>query len=139
MIMISGAVGGFFSMQRRLQVASNSDTYTTLVSLERGGDMAALLSPLSGAIFAVLLSLIFVAKIVVVSGGIFPNIITPEGNAGISFVDFVSKTYPASGTDTAKLLIWSFIAGFAEQTVPDVLNRITNRSQEGGNGPKNPA
>jgi hypothetical protein len=38
--------------------------------------------------------------------------------------DFLCHTHPVSRTDYAALLIWAFLAGFAEQLVPDTLDRL---------------
>jgi hypothetical protein len=38
-------------------------------------------------------------------------------------IDFLGKTYPASGQDLAKLLFWSFVAGFSERFVPQILDK----------------
>ena len=38
---------------------------------------------------------------------------------------------PKSPTDFAKLLIWCFIAGFAERLIPDALNRLIAQEFEG--------
>lgn len=45
----------------------------------------------------------------------------------VGFLAYAYHTRPEDGTEWAKLLVWSFLAGFAEQLVPDILNRITNR------------
>jgi hypothetical protein len=36
----------------------------------------------------------------------------------------------AGGRDLALWLVWAFIAGFAERLVPDILNRLTDKSQQ---------
>ena len=38
--------------------------------------------------------------------------------------DFLRETGPADGVSYALLIIWSFMAGFAERLVPDMLNRM---------------
>jgi hypothetical protein len=43
--------------------------------------------------------------------------------------DFLRHTGPADGTSYALLIIWSFIAGFAERLVPDTLNRLVTKSE----------
>ena len=43
--------------------------------------------------------------------------------------DFLSKTGPQDGVSFALLMIWSFIAGFAERFVPDTLNRLVAKTE----------
>lgn len=47
----------------------------------------------------------------------------------IDIRDFLKHTGPADGTSYALLIIWSFIAGFAERLVPDTLNRVVTKNQ----------
>lgn len=43
--------------------------------------------------------------------------------------DNLNRTEPASIPDFGKLLVWAFIAGFAERFVPDTLQRLIGKSQ----------
>jgi hypothetical protein len=43
--------------------------------------------------------------------------------------DFLRHTGPADGTSYALLIVWSFIAGFAERLVPDTLNRLVTKNE----------
>ncbi|HEX8558524.1 MAG TPA: hypothetical protein VF668_10495 [Pyrinomonadaceae bacterium] len=52
---------------------------------------------------------------------------TPAPTASLGVRDFLYKSGPAGGEDYALLIIWSFIAGFAERFVPDSLNRLIAR------------
>jgi hypothetical protein len=52
-------------------------------------------------------------------GALFPEI---EGGLLSGFAT------PAPGVDEAKLLAWSFVAGFAEKFVPDRLDRLNRRA-----------
>lgn len=38
------------------------------------------------------------------------------------------ETYPSSGPDLAKLLFWSFVAGFSERFVPQLISNVTTRA-----------
>jgi hypothetical protein len=44
----------------------------------------------------------------------------------IDLATFLRSAGPATGADLAKLTVWSFIAGFAERFVPDVLSRLAS-------------
>ena len=43
--------------------------------------------------------------------------------------DFLKATGPTDGVSFALLIIWSFIAGFAERLVPDTLNRLVAKNE----------
>ena len=39
-------------------------------------------------------------------------------------IDLLTKTYPSTGPDLAKLLFWSFVAGFSERFVPQIITKV---------------
>ena len=43
--------------------------------------------------------------------------------------DAAPGSRPSAASDVAKLIVWSFLAGFAERLVPDALDRIVSQSQ----------
>ena len=43
--------------------------------------------------------------------------------------DFLTGTGPDDGVSFALLMIWSFIAGFAERLVPDTMNRLVTKTE----------
>lgn len=52
---------------------------------------------------------------------------TSAGNV-LQIRDFLRETGPASGVSYSLLIIWSFLAGFAERLVPDTLNRLVQKN-----------
>jgi hypothetical protein len=59
-----------------------------------------------------------------------PTPLTETQKTGILQIkDFLKETGPKDGVQFALLIIWSFIAGFAERLVPDTLNRLVAKNQ----------
>ncbi len=202
-VIFAGVMGAFISMQQRLQAASvEGDVIYNLSTLTHGW-FSIFISPLSGAVFAVILYLFFAGQ--VLSGTVFPTMMTPDasgncvvapptpvptplpspssapsptptpssqaspspeasasataqrspaqqqsptqtptpiatvtpspspspGKKSIELTEFVLCTGPATGVSYALLVIWCFIAGFAERFVPDALGRLVANNQQG--------
>lgn len=190
-VIFSGIMGGCISMLQRIQSAPNEgDALYNLAALSHGWKGISL-SPLYGAIFAMLLYVLFTAGIL--KGAVFPEVETlrevktqtdasassatsspshaqerlgdtppasepttatastqssasatpstvptpstttiaqntqkpPPALRSLPF----SSTAPVDGKAYALLVIWSFIAGFAERLVPDTLNRLVTKNQ----------
>jgi hypothetical protein len=124
MVLLAGSVGGFISIQQRLQQPSTTDPLFKELELAVSG-LDTLVAPVLGAIFATVLYLVFVAHLV--SSDVFPGFAcapTPTGSQPHDLASFVSCTFPQDASAWAKLAIWAFIAGFAERFVPDVLTRL---------------
>jgi hypothetical protein len=130
LVLIMGMLGGFVSTHLRLQSsASQGEAIENLAKLDHGW-LSIFISPVSGAIFAAILYMLFTGAFL--TGNMFPEIATPaeKMKAGLPFGTFATSTGPATGIDFSKLLVWSFIAGFAERFVPDALSRIVATKPE---------
>jgi hypothetical protein len=148
LVVSMGMVGGFVSLQRRIQsVPSTGDPILNIAELSNS-KFSVYLAPVSGAVFAALLYIIFIGGLL--QGPLFPKISSPTGACEkptveqpattgqspgkcaeiVSFAKFVQETAPASGTQFAILLVWSFIAGFAERLVPDTIDRLVSKANE---------
>jgi hypothetical protein len=157
-VALAGIVGGCVSMLQRIQSApTEGDALFNLAALTNGWRGVSL-SPLYGAIFASLLFVLFAAgilegsvfpKIATVGSektqaaattATAPASAAPIATAtptpnetqrvGILQVkDFLKETGPKDGVSFALLMIWSFIAGFAERLVPDTLNRLVAKTE----------
>ena len=81
-----------------------------------------LLRPLYGGIFAIIAYIVLLAGLV--TSALFPAFVYPALPAsGINphyFILFLTDTVPATGPDFAKLLFWSFAAGFTERLIPQI-------------------
>ena len=137
LIVASGILGALTSILRRLQdvatlPAFEKDPVLELTSLSHGrtGIYIALVS---GAVFSLLLYCVF-ASGVIGNGGIFPEFKEVGGVAsgGMDLAYFANHVGPAGYKDYGKVLVWSFISGFAERFVPDVLDRLIRRSEQAG-------
>ena len=89
------------------------------------------ISPLIGAFFAYIVYLIFVGGLV--QGSLFPDFqcisaetSSPEENCHNykNYYSFGQNTRPATNKDMAKLLLWGFIAGFAEGLIPSLIDNM---------------
>ncbi len=131
LVFISGLLGGFVSIQQRLpsirldelKVLSSSWISITLI-------------PINGGIFALVIMLMFAGHII--QGQLFP--VYPDTfpiTDAKSFSSWLEKAYPENGIDIAKLLFWSFVSGFSERFVPQIIRRTSNEAIEEPNS-KNP-
>lgn len=121
-----GLVGGFVSIQQRLAKFGNEE-----LDLLSKSWFQIVLIPVYGGIFAVILYLGFLSKIV--EGPLFPHFVSPPFTDPIPTTEdvrnFFAQTYPSSGGDLAKLLFWSFVAGFSERFVPQILSRAETKDE----------
>jgi len=127
LVMMMGALGGFLSVQQRIaKISTEEDPILTMFQLQRGL-FAVRLAPLTGALCALVLFLIFQAKLL--TGVIFPEM------TGFNF-QLGQIHVPSWTADTkliaefAKMLVWCFVAGFAERFVPDTLDKLIARQEQ---------
>lgn len=122
----TGLVGGFVSIQQRLRKFGNEE-----LDLLSKSWFQIILIPVYGGIFAVVLYLCFLSKIV--EGPLFPHFASPPFAEPVPTTEdvrnFFSQTYPSSGGDLAKLLFWSFVAGFSERFVPQIISRAETKDE----------
>jgi hypothetical protein len=126
-VLYFGIIGGFVSSQRRMQsISSDADPLISVFGLDTAGYYL-WLSPLLGAIFAVILALMFIAG--VLKGAVFPEFYVASAGAtkGLPLFHFTWNTLPKTSEEYAKLLVWAFLAGFAERLVPDSLDRLASK------------
>ena len=75
------------------------------------------------SVFAVIVNLIFISGIV--SGELFPRFYGTD----LSYFDMIQWALsidPQTNADMAKILLWSFVAGFSEKLVPNMVTKIFN-------------
>lgn len=130
-VMLTGALGAFFSALTRLY----SFDELPRVLIERGLTlptahllMYSLIPPVVGTIFALVLYFTFAGHLI--SGELFPNIschepkvVDHESCAKLS--SLLSTDGPDNAIAFAKVIVWSFLAGFAERLVPNTLDSLS--------------
>jgi hypothetical protein len=112
---IVGAVGSFISALLRIEaVPETNEIARSVVALRYSESIR--LAPLTGFVFAILLSFIFGGQLL--DGTLFP-----------STAKIVPWHYVLfSATELSKWLVWAFIVGFAERLMPDMIDRLVARA-----------
>jgi len=111
-VLFMGALGGFVSLQQRIQdIPTDGDPILTIFQLQNG-QASLYFAPPTGAIFALVLFLIFLGGLL--KGALFPDV------TGVTL----------DAANFGKLLVWSFVAGFAERFVPDTLTSLVGRAHQ---------
>jgi len=124
--MLAGAVGGFISLQQRVQnIPCDGDPLVSIFEIENGR-FSIFQAPVSGAIFALVLLFLFMGGLV--SGQLFPEF----KGLDLYLHKFQWSGGDLSGPNYAKLIVWCFISGFAERFVPDTLDRLIAKGQDSG-------
>lgn len=125
-----GALGAFVSLQRRLKSLGDDD-----LRLLSESWLHTWLSPLVGGVLASVLYCLFLSGLL--GGEVFPNLCNalpvnhPEGlkNTGFASIFDCSANNPQ---DYAKLMFWSFLAGFSEKFVVDIIGHFENQGANQG-------
>lgn len=112
----AAVLGSVVSVQRRVQNPSaDADPFYRYIQTTADWVGLAVVPPLFGAIFGLVMYELLVSNVLLGSLITFQG--TSTSNPGLQGV-------PAAAKDVALLLLLGFIAGFAEQLVPDALNRL---------------
>jgi hypothetical protein len=123
---ILGAVGGFVGLQRRLKQLGEDD----LELLETSWAYV-VLAPMVGGILALLLYMLFLSKLL--SSPLFPTfVLDGDVDGSVTWQNFLIISHVHGGFDDyAKLAFWSFVAGFSERFVVDVIGRFEGEGSKG--------
>lgn len=124
LVFIAGLLGGFVSIQQRLPKISLGE-----LNVLSSSWVSITLIPINGGIFSIVLMLMFMGNII--QGQLFPEYPDPTRfpiTDAPSFFDWLKLFYPVNGVEIAKLFFWSFVAGFSERFVPQIIRRTTDES-----------
>jgi len=83
-------------------------------------------------VFAFVLYFIFIAGLI--SGDMFPRFVKTTLESGGKYVnmkEFATAVDPESYKDVAKIIVWSFISGYSERFVPNLISQILKDSERG--------
>jgi len=123
-VIASGALGGFVSALRRLyafQRVFPVNFFKNWHKIDLYLIIYSMIPSLVGAIAAATLYVIFASQLI--NGPVFPEFYLSSQNIRHDeFENFVWNWQPVSPSAYAKALVWSFIAGFTERFVPDLLD-----------------
>jgi len=142
MVLLTGILGGFIGLQRRLKAMEHDD----LLLLARSW-VYILLSPLVGGVLALLLYILFISGLI--EGDLFPRFAadasavgdlaipgeeaanggeTSTGDArtsgGEQGLMALIRIHAVGFEDYAKLLFWCFLAGYSERFVTNIISRF---------------
>jgi hypothetical protein len=129
--MMLGALGAVVSSQRRLQASFDQDASILNTTRYVGSGLGTRLTPVLGSIFAgVLIVLIYsglfrtaASLIVPATQQIPPATQQASGVENRTFLEFIVRG-PNDLVEYAKIIVYAFLAGFAERLVPDTLDRL---------------
>lgn len=115
-VLAAGVIGGFVSLQRRLKGLTDEDLH--LLSVSR---VYIWLSPFVGGIFASVLYLLFLSGLL--ADAVFPHFSYDEG-AGVDNLTRLFHMRSQDPAEYAKLFFWSFVAGFSEMFVVNLIEKF---------------
>lgn len=117
-VMLAGVVGGFVSLQRRIKTLSNDD-----LQLMAESSLYTWLAPITGGLLASVLHLLFLSGLL--AGTLFPEF-KASGSLSNDTHGLVELLHMhcEKPEDYGKLLFWSFVAGFSEKFVVDIIGQF---------------
>ena len=128
---MAGATGAYISALQRIEALPGSlPTPRSLPALRYSHSLWTV--PLTGLVFAIVLSMIFAGQIV--TGPLFPEKRPPEASPAFTLEALKAMI---DWVNVSRFLAWSFIAGFAERLMPDVIDRLAENAKKLDSAPSN--
>ena len=123
LVFIVGNIGGYVGIHKNLNILSDDE-----ISQMSSSWLGLIVPSFIGGILACLLYLLFISGII--SGQLFPRIVADVVEAGMkkpSSFAVIFHQHADGAPEYAKLLFWSFVAGFNQKYVVDIIESIKNR------------
>lgn len=123
-----GIVGGFASIQQRLKNIQDEE-----LELLSESWATILVVPIYGGIFSLIFYLLVLSGLV--EGNLFPKFYVPDFDfppTTENMSAFFNSTYPVSGADFAKFAFWTFVSGFSERFVPQIIRKVSSSGGDDG-------
>jgi hypothetical protein len=133
-VQFAGTLGALFSTLIRLY--NLEDISKGLVARELEGLSWAyllvysLVPPVLGFVSATAIHMLFASGLL--AGDLFPKFVCKVNgvNQCLSFGTLITEWGPEQAKDYAKVIVWGFVAGFAERLVPDMLRSLSKSAQQ---------
>ena len=122
-VFLAGQIGGYVGLQRRIKKLSTEDLELLATSW-----VYTVLSPLIGGILAVALYLIFISGLI--TGELFPVFVADSQAPDDESIRMLFAHHGEKYGDYAKLLVWSFVAGYSEKFVINVISSFTKDQED---------
>jgi hypothetical protein len=120
MVIVAGGFGGFTSCLQRVYTLNRGGDPISATQALLASRASMLASSILGMIFAIALHLCFMGGLL--KGDSFPDLHLYGMPTQTTFSTFFWAVVEAPPSSFAKVLVWAFIAGFAERFVPDLLD-----------------
>ena len=112
-----GFVGAFIGLQRRLKTVPAED-----LALLAQSWVCIIISPIAGAILAELLYLLFLSGLL--AGNLFPAFVPDNQPATHQGFSRIFDVHCPDAANYAKVLFWSFVAGFSEKFATNIIQQF---------------
>jgi phosphate/sulfate permease len=126
LVILAGAAGGVGNNFRRLQKLSMHDWHELDSTTRWLMTLQIYASPIIGGLFAYVLYFAFEAS--VIQGSMFPEFSIDDSYKNLD--TYASKLRPKTNGDASKVFFWSFVAGFAEALVPNIIDKVAKQAEQ---------